>query len=347
MYRVGRSLSAACSLALLAACSASDFSKPIDNLASATTDASKSFTGYADSLQTLRQDQNLFDVGVNPSRLVVDGCKRTSTKCELRVLMARGTTQPLKPQFLVHMRQIMAGIASYATNLQAIANADDIAKLKTASDAIPGDINGLAAAVDGLSAQTGRPTKLSAQVAALSTPAGEIITIALTKYAEFEKWRALRSATERMDAIFPEAMAALSEVATLNQELLKTPLLKNYEKERAAYEVAVGAMNQKLHERPQPKDFQTQLANLQAGVRSALDRYNAAADAYNAALTNNPQGTFTKLAEAHSALVKALQMPEPDFQTFFQKIQEVEQIATTVATDAKKIDNALHPKPAA
>src|SRR5262249_43401373 len=154
-------------------------------------------------LEKLKEEKNISDVADEPSRLRTDGCNLagTSPKCQLLVL-----GQPLKPKFLVHTRQVMAAIVTYSTNLKEIAGADDIAKLKAASDAIPADINGLAKAVDAFSKQVGRPTNLATQVAAISSPAGEILTIALTKYAEAKKLEALRGATERMDALFADAM---------------------------------------------------------------------------------------------------------------------------------------------
>src|SRR5215831_316787 len=197
----------ATALVLLPACSTTDFAKPIGDFATATNDASTAFSGYADTLEKLKQQKNLSDVADTPSLLQPVGCDLTArpSRCELQI-----AGQPLKPKFLVHTRQIMAAIVTYSKNLQAIATADDVAKLKTASDAIPADVNGLAKAVDAFSKQVGRSTNLAGQVAAISSPAGEIITIALTKIAEYEKLQALRGATERMNTIFADSMALMS-----------------------------------------------------------------------------------------------------------------------------------------
>jgi hypothetical protein len=336
-------------LTLLAACSTTDFTKPINDFGTATGNASTTFSGYADALEKLNQDQNVSDVVDDPDLLKVVGCKLSGpAKCELTV---RGDA--LQPKFLVNTRKVMAAIVSYSTNLQAIANADDIGKLKSASDAIPADINGLAKAADGLSTQLGHPSSIAGQVAAFTTPAGQIISIALTQYAEYEKLQALRDATTRMDGVFTEAMALMSAVAIVNQNITNRALFRKYEKARAAYAVALGAVRAKQKTKPasgasaQDVDaYNQQIAALQSALSDALQSYDAAAQAFDAGLTAKPQDAFTKLAQAHTALVDALTMPSPDFQTVFQKIQEFVDIATTLVSDAKKIDDALHPKTA-
>lgn len=329
----------AAGLTLLAACSTTDFSKPIQDFGTATGNASTTFSGYADALEKLNQDQNVADVVDNPDLLKVVGCKLGGkpAKCELTV---RGDA--LRPKFLVNTRKVMDAIVTYSSNLQAIATADDIGKLKSASDAIPADINGLATATDALGAQLGHPTGIAGQVAAITTPAGEIITVALTQYAEYEKLQALRAATMRMDAVFADAMALMSEVAAVNQDITNRALFRRYEKARSAYAAALGAVRAK--QKATPPAAASEIAALQSALSGALQSYDAAAQAFDAGLSAKPQAAFKKLAEAHTALVEALTMPSPDFQTVFQRIQEFVGIATTLASDAKKIDAALHPK---
>jgi len=338
----------ATALVLLPACSTTDFAKPIGDFATATNDASTAFSGYADTLEKLKQQKNLSDVADTPSLLQPVGCDLTArpSRCELQI-----AGQPLKPKFLVHTRQIMAAIVTYSKNLQAIATADDVAKLKTASDAIPADVNGLAKAVDAFSKQVGRSTNLAGQVAAISSPAGEIITIALTKIAEYEKLQALRGATERMNTIFADSMALMSFVAVSNQGIANRALSRNFETAKEAYAAAVGPVVAKLKEKPKPGAspeeqlaFKKQIEPLQNNLRAALEKYEAAAEAFNAGLTAKPEAVFTKLADLHANLVDALEMPNPDFQTVFKKLQDFAATAATLATDVKKIDDALHPK---
>jgi len=348
MRCVFRSVFVACALVLLAACSTTDFAQPIKDFSTAAKKAQTDFTGYAGTLEKLKGEQNVNDVADDPDLLKVDGCK-LRVKPARCVLLVRG--EALKPQYLVHTGQIMTAIVTYSDDLTAIASADDIGQLKTASDAIPGAVNGLASAVDAFSAQQHRPTNLSAQVAAISTPAGEILTIALTKIAEYEKLKALREATARMDAIFPDAMLLMANVAITNQNISNRTLFRNYEAARAAYSAAAGPVKNKLKERPKPGAPQQQqdaynkeLADLQSTLRNALNSYNTAAQGLDAGLKNPSQAAFTALADSHAALVRALEMPEPDFKTVFVKLQEFAQITATVAADVKKIDDALNPK---
>jgi hypothetical protein len=263
----------------------------------------------------------------------------------------------------------MAAIAAYAKNLEAIASPDDVAQIKTAADAIPTNLIAVAKAADALNAQSGQSTNLTAQITALATPAGDIISIALTKYADYEKMRALRDATENMEIIFPQAMRVFSEVAFTNITNVRTNLFTKLGRAKDAYVDAVGTKTEKLpdanekladerkkpHETPEQKselrkaeaDFKKLEVALIKDVKDTLTDYENAAEAYNVALNTKPESVFTKLGEAHTALVKTLRMPNPDFQTVFALIQQIGATATSVANDAKALDKALNPKPGA
>jgi hypothetical protein len=361
-------------LAVLNACSTSDFKQPIADFSTATTAASKSFGEYADALDKLKQDQNFEEAASGKKRVVPSGCQDAKAKkCEL-TLSSGGIVEPFKSQLLPNTRKLMAAIAAYAKTLEAIASPDDVAQIKTAADAIPTNLIAVAKAADALNTQTGQGTNLTAQITALATPAGDIFSIALTKYADYEKMKALRDAAENMEIIFPQATRIFSEVAFVNITIVRANLSTKLGRANDAFTDALSAKTKQLdeadkkltEERDKPRSTdkkeaekqQADLQNAEANFRKlkiglikdtkdALADYESAAEAYNVALTTKPESVFIKLGEAHTALVETLRMPNPDFQTVFALIQQIGATATSIANDAKALEKALNPKPGA
>lgn len=311
-------------IALLSGCTAASFKQPIAEFSKATADASTSFESYADALDKLNYDENISAIAAGKKSVEPDGCEAGDKKCVLLVVGDR-TKKPIKSQLLPNIRKLMAAINLYAKSLEAIALADDVAQLKTASEAIPANLIELAKATDALNAQLGHKTNLSTQATAFITPIADIVTTGLIKYADYEKLKALRDATGQMDQIFPQAMRVFSVIASSNIAIDRSTLYGKYVHARNTYKEAA-----------KKGDVEK--------TKSALDAYQDAAEAYNVALKAHPESVFTKLGKAHAALVNAVYMPDPDFKTVFALLQQIGETAASLAKDAKALDQALHPK---
>jgi hypothetical protein len=356
---------------LLTACSTADFKKPITDFSAATTAASTGFEGYANSLDKTAYEQNVDDVVHGRARIEDVPC-RVGSKCDIRVIRSLGVL-PLRPQLLQNTRKLMAGVVTYAKNLEGIASSDDVAAIKTAGDAIPGAIANAARAADALNAQMGHRTNLSAEVGVF-TPVANIIIVGLTKYAEIEKLKALREATSTMETVFPQITVLLSEIANSDITIKRTMLFakrtravsevgaaiqadtketqkneQEKQKERARRRLDDEAKEKEAQEAFEAKQeaFKAKKVALLKAKKDALEALDTTNEAYNTAVAAKPSGIFAKLRETHTALANALLMPDPDFRTVFALIQQLADMAATLAKEAKAIDEALHPKPKA
>lgn len=341
---------------VLGGCAASDFKKPIEDFSTATTNAAKSFTGYADTLEKLSDEINLTSVSSDPGVWVdEEGCRAGDSKCVL-VLVDGTTRTPLNVKLLTNNRLLMTAIGNYAAGLGAIAASDDATAIKTSSDALTASIIALAKAADTLNAQglqNDREPSLASLAGSFATPAGDIVQIGLTKYAEHRKLQVLRDSTAAMQEIFPQAMDIFAQVARRESGIARSVLFIKLVAARRAYAKAIGARTKTLKEQTAkpPKEekeaaeYKKQLEAQEKSVRDAVTDYQAAAVAYNSALTTKPDTLFVKLGETHAALVDALQHPEPDFRTVFGHIGEVLNAATKLAADVQAIDKALNPPP--
>jgi hypothetical protein len=243
----------------------------------------------------------------------------------------------------------MAAISTYADNLNDIAKADDVAALTAAADAVSPSIIALAKAADTVNAQRGQKTNLTERATTLATPAGEIFSIALTKYADYRKLEALKDAAHRMQAIFPDAMKSFARVAGGYNKIVRINLFAKLVTARTVYFEAVNdrnkatqyAKNKPPQNHKEEIEHNEALANLAKNIKEAAAAYGDAADAYNKAITAKPYSVYTQLGNAHTALVKALDDPNPDFTTVFTQIQQVAETAAKLAADAQALDTAL------
>jgi hypothetical protein len=347
---------------LFAGCSTGEFKQPISEFSKATAAAATSFESYANSLDKTARDQNLEDVSQGRATVRVVNCDR-GQPCEVSVLRGQAALA-LSPALLSNTRKLVASVVVYAKNLEAIASGDDVAAIKTAGDAIPGAIANAAKAADALNAQLGHRTNLSAETG-IFTPIADIIVIGLTKYAEMKKLEALRNSTAVMENVFPRIVDTLAEAANTDFKIKLNALyvqrteagrntqraVQKNRQEIEAHETEsrnkFPRANPDTHEKARDEldeAFKPKRIALQKGIKDALDALDSANVAYNTAVTAKPASVFTKLGETHTALVKALQMPEPDFRRVFALLQQLADTASALAKDTKAIDEALHPK---
>lgn len=361
MIRVLRFV-AACALAgAVAACSTSDFKQPIADFSEATKGAAASFTTLADALDKAAFDQNVSDV-VKGKAVDIPNCE-TADKCFLLVKLSDPTgkltdrTIALKPSIVSNSRKLMAAILTYVASLNTIASNEDVAQIKTAADAIPAAVTGLADAVNGLNGAMNKSTDFKTTITAATTPAASILTIGLTKYAEYEKLKALRQATSMSEQVFPAAMTLFASLDWYQSRYVRQLLLEK--KIEAGNEfrkiiTKVRLLDQSEGERKKETDpkkeeeatqtYQTKRTALLSEKQHALEALQIAVEKYRISLAGQPGLAFDKLADAHAALATSLNSPHPDFKYVFAFVQQAADAAAQIAKDAQSIQDALKSK---
>jgi hypothetical protein len=388
---MGRSIQFALSIGVaicLAGCGTADFKQPIAEFKKSTDQASDGFKVLADALDKEAYDQNVSDFVDGKTDLTIPSCE-SPDKCVLVVAQHDPTgKQPdrmiaLKPNIVANARKLMLAIVTYVNALNDIASSDDAAQIKTAGDAIPGAVTGLAGAVEALNTAMKRPTVFKTGIAAVATPAADILTIGLIKYAEYEKLNALRDATSMSEHVFPAAMdvfsaldsdqsryvrlaamlqkndaadkleAIVKKIRVLDAAKPKQPASAksedNASDDKRKQETTNQAKTKEQEEAEKKKEdawqeYQTKRAALLIEKRQATDSLQSAVETYRIALAAKPGSAFAKLADAHTALTEALNSPHPDFKAVFAFVQQAADAAAQIAKDAKAIDDALRRK---
>jgi hypothetical protein len=306
------------------ACLQSDFKTPIEGFKKATEGASVAFNDYANALDNYQYEQNISDLVAKRAKLVVppEDCdpesKTAKKQCRLFVSTPSGP-QPVKSSIAPHARRIMTGLVLYAGHLEAITKAETAAQIKSAVDGAKANVTELAKAVDALNAQLGRKTALEPQLASIAGPIANILTFALTKYAEHIKLDALRDATARMDVAFPDIVELFATIAERNNRTRRSHAFAVFQRARAEF----GANPSK----------------------QSLQDLQEAAAALDVTLAAKPAEVFYKLSKLHNELTNALNSPEPNFETVFAIVQQILNEASQLAADAKALEAALNPKP--
>jgi hypothetical protein len=332
-------------VAVLAACSTSDFKQPVTAFADATKLAAASLTEYEQTLDKAALDANITYAAAHPAELraMSNECRLGAQRCRLVLRSRDGTTRPLDPGPVdPKIRAIMAAVVEYSNNLKAIATADKTAEIKTATDATKTNAINLAKAIDAYNAQQKvKADKLEPRVTELAGPLAEAAAFALNLYVESIKLKALRHATTVMDEVFPELMAIAGEVADAGMAVKRNQL-------GVAYVNADDTLWQKQQQQSQPQQPQPQQEQPKT-QQPPVDRAKvvaviSAAQAYDSALNTKPKALFNALAEAHQKLTKALNKSDVTFEELWPLLQNVADQASKLAAIVQAIQKASETK---
>jgi len=324
MFRVGRGLYFIIPLLALviAGCSASDFTQPVTEFSKASRDAATSFQTYDDSLKQVFLDRAFRSVLGTRSIMPKPGqCRLDADNCSL-VVVRGGRTDAFNPDSIENSRRLMAGVIVYTNSLEAIVTSKSESEIKSATEKVKNNLHSLARNGDTLNkALNGSSLNLEEKLARFSSPVASAVEFGLAKYAETVKLEALRSATARMDSIFPELTTLFNQVATTDFTEKRKDLDKAFTASWVAY-----------------RDDR--------GSRTKLEALRRAVELYDKALATKPESVFNDLQQAHAELTKALHDPRLNFENLWPLIQRITDEAVKLAEISKAFQQAAKSKSA-
>lgn len=266
-------------LFLITACSTTDYQKPVDDFAAATT-AAETALSQLNSQVTAAYKQVLDDSILNGKlfvRTADENCLTASKRCRLVAVTADNETEPYPPEPpLTQMTLVMSGVKNYALNLKALLEADTARQVETQVNAALGSIQNLAETV--AEAQGGaQPT----EVPNFATPTGTAVNWIVGQYVESVKLRGLRQATASANGVIKEAASLFSVTSDFISDVPRSELAEEVSK-------AVDTFRE-------------------ASSKSNLATLAMTAAKYDELLTSTPPQLFERLGTAHDALANSLQ----------------------------------------
>jgi len=319
-------------IALGGCTSTADLKAPVDAFAAAANADQKTLQTYDQVLDAAALEKEVAVALDNGTILPRDGdCIRPPSnggkvRCRLVAYDADKVEHPLDslPAPDPVARQIMAGIVTYANNLQAIAALDTEAGVKEATSGTLTSIQQLAGDVDqataaGLVPGIG-PTALVSQIGKYAGPVSDLFNFAAGKYLEEKKIEALRSATTAMNPILDDLVKVCAASAHAGAKIKEDQLYDDYSS-------ALSAWNKSIEDRQAAKAkhraaAKTPPAQKDSDARARLDALVKAASAYDTFLSLDQQSAFHQLVTAHAKLKTALESPKPNFASAWKAAQQ-------------------------
>jgi len=297
------------------ATSSTDLKTPTDAFATAAGAAQTALQSYDNTIDSgiLQTNTALALSGKGTVKAAEGDCGAKSTRCRIVLTGVGDKARPLDAQPSDPVtRQIMAGVVTYAANLQTIVAIDTQAGIQSATTTTLANINGLATAVD---------PSLATKLAPFTAPINDATTMILGAYLDSQKLAALRTATSAMEIVLPTAEMTWEARAVRVADQMQVDLATAFNKAQSAYAL-------------DPKSAQ-KLAALQT-----------AATAYDTFLSTDPKSAFTALVTAHKTLAQALQPAsggKPDFAQALLDIQRAIDTAKKVTAIVQEFQAAAHP----
>lgn len=283
-------------LLALVACSATDYSKPVNDFAAATGNAEKALAGL--NVEVTEAYRGVLDDRILNDRALLRAagpeCQTTSARCRLTVTSEAGSEfYPPEPP-LQQMTLLMSQIGTYAGNLKALIEADSADQAAGHVNAALGSVENLAETVAEASAAPG--TAPAAALPDFATPTGAAVNWAVGHYVETVKYKGLQRATEAAKPVVRAAADLFAQTATIIADVPRATL---------AEEVSLAN-----------DVYQNDRRN-----KAALTKLVQIAAKYDALLTANPPQVFQRLGDAHDALADALQGGEVTLSAAIGKIE--------------------------
>lgn len=289
------------------ACSTADYSRPVNQFATATAEAQETLSG----LNTLAADAytEIIKKRILERRLLTqmdkDSCLTDSMRCRLAALRPDGTkweNYPPDPP-LAQTVVLMSEINAYAANLKSVVEADTASKVSAQVNATLGSIQNLAETVAELD---GEDDGKAATVPQFATPAGAAVNWIVGHYVETVKFSGLKHATAEARPVIRDAADLFSRIAGTLSVIPKTELAEEVSSAADVLRTSLTEQN--------------------------LARLQKAAAEYDALLTSAPPEVFTRLGDAHDALAASLQ---GETVTFGEAVARIERFSAEVGNLAQ------------
>jgi len=305
---------------VIAGCSATNYSTPIQTFASATANANSALADlnktataeYTDFLsQRARKDLQHWILQGRPGE-----CELGSQRC--RVALVNVSKDQNKNQIedqlfppeplLGNMVAVMGDVNTYAQNLAALVADDDAAKAEADVNAALGSVEKLANTV----AKAGGKGKEKEPIPSFATPVGSAVNWLIGQYANYVKLEGLKAATKEAKPVIKSAADLFGRAAIFGSDPQRAELTKSFREKMDAYQ------NDRSSE---------------ANVDAIVD----AAKRYDDFLQSKPGKAFEQMGDAHSALADALQNGNPSWPQVMAQIQEFAAQAEELAKIAQNL----------
>jgi hypothetical protein len=289
----------------MAGCSTTDYAKPVDDFAAATSDAKSTLSEL--NIQVTDAYRAYLDKSITKGDVLLThdegDCEVQSEHCRLILLNKDrknvGTYPPEPP--LTNMSLLMAEIDSYAGNLKALLQADTKAKVEANVNAALGSIENLATTVAEMQTPEGQQPDPIPQFA---TPVGAGVNWVLGQYIERVKFKGLQRATAAAKQVIRDAAGLFDKAASL----AAAPRVEMANEVSAAQDTA--------------QDNRDAASN---------DAFAKSAAKFDALLATGPPELFQRMATAHDALAENLQGENVSLTTVYARIQEFGEQAEQLA----------------
>ena len=296
----------ACSVPI-AACSVTDYEKPISQFATAAEESETALVGLNHELTDAYGEVLARRVVAGELQPRLTGCQATSSeRCRIQLVERNGTVNPaltLPPDpALQKTIVLMSSIRAYAQNLADIVAADTAARVTANVNQTIGSIESLARTIQRVRAEPGRP---QVDPSEYTTPAGQAINWIVGNYVASVKLDGLRRATRDAQPVIAEAAAVLQEIS--DHAAIAS---------RVAFANNVSIRNDAFAE---------------ARTKANLDKLIASAVAYDQFLLTSQSDVFVNMREAHNKLVAHIHESEPSLTAVGASIEEFATQATALA----------------
>ena len=272
---------------VLGGCSVNTYKPAVEKFATATAKASDGYVAIQEAVVALHVEKlkQQAVAGERSGVLVTEAtgsskgeCVASAGSCRLVLAQKGKADEPLAPD-MPEIRLLLAGVATYAADLQAIVNSDAADQVNGNLAAAGGSIAKLATDVRGLTASGAAAP--NPDPVALIQPAASLIGWLAGEYINLIQVRALREATTNADGTVAAAAALLDKLAGYGRTGQLAELQRKYKASKDAYENA-------------------------RADRAKLETLMADAARLDAALRAPMVGLFVDMATAHHKLTQAL-----------------------------------------
>ena len=202
---------AAIGLLGLAACSVTDYQKPISDMAAAVDQSIASINKLDQRMTAARNEQWRKDIADETALLVAasGACSLGKPRCLLEILHkgSSQTSQFPSASVIPKARAGLTGLNAYVANLRSIVEADTVNKVTASANSALGSLKNIETAIE----EAGGPK--AGLVANFSEPTGSMINWLVGQYVDYVKVQALKKATKSAQPVIARLASFYDTIA--------------------------------------------------------------------------------------------------------------------------------------